>query len=153
MNYIGGTVEGGCLIGGRPKNCLNALQMMGQLSIANDCRTSLTFEVFYVLQNTMIASILHSLNSATGKRNSIMHCFFYFYNWHYTFRFGLQQIRCPQAIYIYSLMYWLFFSSFLELTLCKIPPSLDASLPSRITIYKPLTVTADWHTSLLTKNV
>lgn len=32
----------------------------------------LTFEVHYVLQSTMIASILHSLNCATGERNSIM---------------------------------------------------------------------------------
>ncbi len=68
--------SGGWLIGSRPKNCSNALQMMGQLRIANDCRTSLTFEVFYVLQNTMIASILHSLNCATSERNSIMQCFF-----------------------------------------------------------------------------
>lgn len=64
--------RGGWLIERRPKNCLNALQMMGQLRIANDCRTSLTFEVFYVLQSTMIASIQRSLNCATAERNSIM---------------------------------------------------------------------------------
>lgn len=30
--------RGGCLIEGRLKNCFNALQMMGQLRMANDCR-------------------------------------------------------------------------------------------------------------------
>lgn len=76
-NELGGELyqcdcRGWWLIGGRPEKRLNALQMKGQVRIGNDCRTSLTFEIFYVLQNTMIASILLSLICATSERNSII---------------------------------------------------------------------------------
>lgn len=146
LNEAGGELylcdcRGRWLIGGRPKSCSNALQMMDQLRIANDWGASLTFEVFYVLRNTMIASALYSLNCATSERKSIMRWFyFYFYNWNSTFRFGLQHITYPQITCIYNLLHWLFgyfqwtkklFQFILRANLVQ-NLTLDASMPTTV---------------------
>lgn len=123
--FISRDCRGGWLTGGTGKNCLNAWQMMGQLRIANDCSTSLTFEVFCVQQNTIIASILHYLNYATSEKNVIMQCCFNHLSWYYTLRSGLQHIWYCKIIYIY--IRHELKSFFLVLPCATFPPSLDAS--------------------------
>lgn len=57
---------------------------MDQPRIANDCGTSLTFEVFGALWNTMIASVMFSLNCVTIGRQfyyaeKLLHNVFFFF--------------------------------------------------------------------------
>lgn len=68
--------RGWWLTGGRPKKCLHASQMSDLFRIANDWRTTPAFEECVAepacMQNTVVTSILYSLNGATHDWNSNM---------------------------------------------------------------------------------
>ncbi len=60
--------------------------------------------------------------------------FFYFHIWHHAFRFGVKCMRCPQnciALLVISSELKSCLSWCIKLKVCKIPLSLNASLPSR----------------------
>lgn len=114
------------LIGNRPKNCLNALQMMGQLRETKWLNS--IPDIWSILcAAEHIDCFSFAFSELRHQWEKFHYGIFYGYNWRYTLRCGLQHTTFTQHLISLS-----------DRTLRKSMRSADPSLTLRTAIYKDL---------------